>query len=497
MNSTLPVGDRAQAAVEAVGNLMSEKAHEVNKAYHQTQAGLRSDIVTGTGHQEQVIVSPPISEKIKHAGSAAIEHAQEIEKKQEYELNKNIALNEDLTIGERTQAAVGAVGNKIGELTHEVSKKYHQNLAGVSSDVKTAYAPNTFGLSYESETLGKPVPKRSIKQAGWAAKEHAQEIDQKIQYKEHKHIAMNPDIPIADRAQAAVEAVGNKISEKTHEASKVYYQTLSGLGTEDHTPIPGKPEDQTIPIDKIKHAGIAAQEHSIEIDQKAQFETHKTIALNPDIPISDRAQAAVEAVGNKISAITHEANKAYHQSLAGVAPDVVTSDLPIAEEIQKQKSIKLEKFKHVGLAATEHSYEIDQKQQYEMKKNLALDSNLPVGERTQAAFGAIGSAISEKFHESNKIYHQNLAGLKETDKEEEENTSPSGKIVHAGLAAQEHSLEIDQKEQYVTHISIANNPDNSAVERVQAALEAVGNKVSEKAHEATKVIHQNLAEYVE
>lgn len=108
---------------------------------------------------------------------------------------------------------------------------------------------------------------------------------------------MNSNIPIPDRAQAAVDALGNKISEKTHEVSKVYFQTLSGLGTDDHTPIPEKPE--IIEVDKIKHAGIAAIEHSQEINQKAEFEVNKNLALNPELPLTDRAQAALVAVGTK------------------------------------------------------------------------------------------------------------------------------------------------------------------------------------------------------
>jgi len=493
LDSNIPVVERAQAAVEAVGNLVSEKVHEVNKALHQNQAGLRSDIVTGTGQQEQ---TPTTTEKVKHMAIAATEHALEIDQKHQFEASKNVVLNEDLPIAERAQAAVGAVGSKISELTHEVSKKLHQNLAGVESDVKTAYAHNTIGLSYDSETQDKPVPKRDIKQAGWAAQEHALEVDQKIQYKENRNIALNPEMPIVDRAQAAVGAVGNKISETTHAASKVYFQTLSGLGTEDRTPLPDRPEDQPAPVNKLKHAGLAAKEHSEEINQKTELEVNKNIALNPEIPIGDRAQAALGAVGNKISAVTHEANKAYHQSLAGVAPDVVTSDLPIAESIQKQKSAKLEKVKHIGLAAANHSLERDRKELYEVNKEQVLNPDLPVSERAQAALVAIGSKISEKVHESNKIYHQNQAGLKETDKEDDK-SGPSGRIVHAGLAATEHSLEVDQKQQFEINKTIANNPENPPVDRAQAALEAVGNKISGTAHEATKVVHQKLAEYVE
>jgi len=405
-------------------------------------------------------------------------------------------MNEDLTIGERAQAGLGAAGNKISELTHEASKKYHQNLSGVSSDVKTAYAHDTFGLSYDSETQNKPVPKRDIKQAGWAAQEHALEVDQKVQFQENRNIAMNPDIPVSERAQAAVQAVGNKISETQHAASKVYFQTLSGLGTEDHTPIPDRSKDQ-LPIDKIKHAGIAAQEHSQEMNQKAELEANKNIAMNPELPIGDRAQAAINAVGNNISVVTHKTSKAYHQSLAGVAPNVVTQDLPIATEIQAQKSVKLEKIKHVGQALAEHSLEIDQKEQFKVNKELAMNPTLPVVDRTQAAIGALGSKISEKYHESNKLYHQNQAGLKsDTDKEEEKPTI-STKIVHAGMAATEHAQEIDQRQQFELNQKIINDPDASALDKAQAALEAAGNKISEKAHETTKVYHQKLAEAVE
>jgi len=69
--------------------------------------------------------------------------------------------------------------------------------------------------------------------------------------------------------------------------------------------------------------------------------------------------------------------------------------------------------------------------------------------------------------------------------------------VHAGLAATEHAAERDQKELFKVNKSIASNPDKSVVERTQAALEAVGNKISEKTHEATKVYHQKINELVE
>jgi len=42
-NTELPMGERAQAAFEAVGNKIGEKAHEAKKSYHQNQAGISSD----------------------------------------------------------------------------------------------------------------------------------------------------------------------------------------------------------------------------------------------------------------------------------------------------------------------------------------------------------------------------------------------------------------------------------------------------------------------
>jgi len=350
---------------------------------------------------------------------------------------------------------------------------------------------------------------------------------------------MNSDIPVIDRAQAAVEAVGNKISEKTHEASKVYYQTLSGLGTQDHTPVPEKPVIIS-PLEKMKHVVLAATEHSQEMNQKAEFEQKKNIVLNPELPLVDRAQAALGAVGNKISAKTHKLNKAYHQSLAGVTPESETSDLPIATQIQKEKSTKLEKIKHVGLAATEHSQEVDQKEQFEVNKTLVLDANLPLGDRTQAAFDALGNLISEKFHESNKLYHQNLAGLKSDSASQdlvelkpEEKEKPSlvpapGKIVYAPgpiiatesapiIATEsapimtesapittEPALNRDQVQREscivvtttttTTSVIKITDPERITGEIAQAAIEAVGKSIS---HNTQEVHHSKLKETVE
>jgi len=366
---------------------------------------------------------------------------------------------------------------------------------------------------------------------------------------------MNPDIPIADRSQAAVDAVGNKLNEKKHEASKVYYQTLSGLGTQDHTPVPEKPVIIS-PLEKMKHAALAATEHSQEMNQKAEFEQQKNIALNPELPLVDRAQAALGAVGSKISAKTHKFNKAYHQSLAGATPEVETSDLPIATQIQEQKSIKLEKIKHVGLAATEHSQEVDRKEQFEIKKTIALDTNLPLVDRTQAAFDALGNLISEKFHESNKLYHQNLAGLKSDSAEQDLEAlkpareekplvpspgmiaPPSGPIASEPVPiasepvpiatkplpiateplpiatkplpiatkplpiATEPALNIDQREPCIvvttttttTSVIKITDPERISGEIAQAAIEAVGRSISQKTQE---VHHSKITDLVE
>jgi len=157
------MGERAQGAFDAFGNKISEKTHEVKKAYHQNQAGLTSDVYTSSPEHK----STTVDSTVKHAGSAATEQAQEINQRDQYELNKNIAQNPDLPVGEKTQSAFDALGNKISEKTHEVKKSYHQNQAGLTSDVKT------------SSPQQKSTVSSNIKSAGIAATEHSKEINQK------------------------------------------------------------------------------------------------------------------------------------------------------------------------------------------------------------------------------------------------------------------------------------------------------------------------------
>jgi len=135
-------------------------------------------------------------QNIKHAGNAASEKAQEVNQKAQYEVNKNIAQNPDHTLGTRAQATVDAVGNKIGEKTHEMKKDYHKDQSGITGATE------------------------GVKHAGNAATEKFQETDQKAKYELNKNVVQNPDNTLGTRAQAAVDAVGNKIGEKTHEMKK-------------------------------------------------------------------------------------------------------------------------------------------------------------------------------------------------------------------------------------------------------------------------------------
>jgi len=162
------MSERTQAAFDATGNKISEKAHEANKAIHQKHSfptDFTSQEPTTTtsavpstdplSSPSTATVSPPplptqpvsttplvplsttVDNTIKHAGLAAQEHAHALEQKEKYLLNKNIAGNTELPMGERAQAAFEAVGNKISEKTHETKKSYHQNQAvKTSSDVK-------------------------------------------------------------------------------------------------------------------------------------------------------------------------------------------------------------------------------------------------------------------------------------------------------------------------------------------------------------------------
>jgi len=161
-------------------------------------------------------------------------------------MNKNISKNPDLPMGERTQAAFAAAGNKVNEKAHSANKALHQKQSfptevnpqepltptSVTTPTTVPVTPpllptqpvSTTPVIHHSTTVGS-----TIKHAGLAAQEHALEIDQKSQYELNKNIAANSDLPVGERAQAAFEAVGNKISEKTHEVKKAFHQNQTGI----------------------------------------------------------------------------------------------------------------------------------------------------------------------------------------------------------------------------------------------------------------------------
>jgi len=66
-------------------------------------------------------------------------------------------------------------------------------------------------------------------------------------------------------------------------------------------------------------------------------------------------------------------------------------------------------------------------------------------------------------------------------------------VKHAGKAVNEKVLEVEAGAQKELDKNIAQNPGNTAGERVKGAVGAAGNKISEKTHELKKDYHENRA----
>jgi hypothetical protein len=142
------------------------------------------------------------------AGNAGAEKVQELNEKRKFEANKNTALNSDNTIGTRAEAAYDAVGNKWNEKAHEMKKEDHKEQSGITGVVD------------------------GIKNAFGAAREKVEETFQGDQYEANKTTAESSNNTVGTRVQAAKDAIGNKISEKTHEMKKNQYEERAGVNPE-------------------------------------------------------------------------------------------------------------------------------------------------------------------------------------------------------------------------------------------------------------------------
>jgi len=256
MDSDNPMGTRAHAAYDAMGNKLDEKSHEMKKEEHKEQSGITGMVsgiknvfgaayekVTETVYGTKSEVNPDntrteatydtmddkwyekshemkkeehkepsrlsgVVEGIKNTFGAASEKVSETIYGTKYEANKDIAQNPDNDLSTRAKATKDAVEDKMSEKTHEMKKEEYQEpsrLTGVVEGIK-----NTFG----------------------AASEKVSETVYGTKYEVNKDMALNPDNDLSTRAKATKDAVEDKISEKTHEMNKDQQSERAGLTSE-------------------------------------------------------------------------------------------------------------------------------------------------------------------------------------------------------------------------------------------------------------------------
>lgn len=69
-------------------------------------------------------------------------------------------------------------------------------------------------------------------------------------------------------------------------------------------------------MENIKHGIEAAAEQAKEMMSATSYEANKEVAKDSDLPLSTRANAAVNAVKDKVDETSHSANKEAHKQMA-------------------------------------------------------------------------------------------------------------------------------------------------------------------------------------
>jgi len=266
-NPNLPLADRAKAAGQYVGDKASEGVHSLKQDVRDVK-----DAKPGLSHETLE----------KQAAVKA-------------EVHKSQARDSNLPVTDRAKAAGQYVGDKASEGAHYMQKEttpreheIKEKEAGMKAEVHKFQAKNPdLPLSDRAKAAGQYVGDKASEGAHYVQKEPATATEHAIKEKEagmqaevHKFQAKNPDLPLADRARAAGQYVGDKASEGVHAVQSDVKST---------------PDNPT-------HAFL-------EADAALRAEAHKYQAQDPSLPYTERIKAGTQFIGDKIAETYHSATK--------------------------------------------------------------------------------------------------------------------------------------------------------------------------------------------
>ncbi|CAF1266891.1 unnamed protein product [Didymodactylos carnosus] len=140
-------------------------------------------------------------EKVKEAGNAVAEKVKETTSGLSSDAHKEAAKDSNRSIGNRAGHAIDAGTDKIEEKSHEAKKEGHKEESGIIGTVT-----------------------EKVKDAYNYVAEKAQELTSGASFEANKEKAKDSDNRVGERIGAGINAVGDKIEEKSHEAQAKYHK---------------------------------------------------------------------------------------------------------------------------------------------------------------------------------------------------------------------------------------------------------------------------------
>ncbi|CAF0794470.1 unnamed protein product [Rotaria sordida] len=142
----------------------------------------------------------------------------------------------------------------------------------------------------------------NIKQAGQAAVEKVKEVSSGASYEANKEAAKNDNLSASSRISHGVNAVGDKIDEKSHEAKKEGHKEIA-----EEKGVIGQIGDT------ISNAYHYVAEKVSEVTSGASYEANKEKVKDSDNTVGERVGAGFSAVGDKIEEKAHKAKAEAHK----------------------------------------------------------------------------------------------------------------------------------------------------------------------------------------
>lgn len=151
-----------------------------------------------------------------------------------------------------------------------------------------------------------------------AADHSLEKASYEVSKEANKSVMHNSNVPLGDRMDAGVNALKDKLHAGSAEAKKDAELKAAGLSTDGHGhPIAGQASVAKT-VEEGRHAAKAMEAKAEETTEHSKYEYNKSVALDSNAGLLDRASAAMGAVSSAWNESSATAKKEAEKKAAGI-----------------------------------------------------------------------------------------------------------------------------------------------------------------------------------